>query len=394
MRKNIFLGILLRMKKILLTLSITVFCLSNVAQAEMTPEELKEIAAQSASITATNSYADMIKACKSSSAIEHTKSYNESLPYQIDTIDAFNAGETAFKGNQWDIAEKEFKKTIKYSVEAINHCKESQQLKLSKDNYDSALTENIVMRIGNGLKSGNETRLKNMFRGELLKTINRVLGAFAIFFIVLIGAKYVMALGNEEKMSSYKLQFVWLLFGLTLISLAEFIGFELLDPSGGNDILSAKTEATLSKKIHDIVRFFEYIAGGLMLMNAVLTGYHLVMRGDQEEAISHEKKFLQSLLMGSAMILMAEIIVRLLSFNDSAQKTTEMFVTEVAGIVNFTLSFVAILSMAMLVLSSLYFVISFGNEDQTTRAKRMIKTSITGVIIASASYVLVRFIIL
>ena len=90
---------------------------------------------------------------------------------------------------------------------------------------------------------------------------------------------------------------------------------------------------------------------------------------------------------------MAEVIVRVLSFRDAPERTTEILVSEVAGIVNFTLSFVAILAMAMLVLASLYYIISFGDEDQTTRAKRMIKTSILGVIISSASYVLVRFLI-
>jgi uncharacterized RDD family membrane protein YckC len=143
----------------------------------------------------------------------------------------------------------------------------------------------------------------------------------------------------------------------------------------------------------DVVRFFEYGAGAFMLINAVLAGYHLIMSGEKEETISQEKKFLQSLLMGSALILMAEIIVRVLSFQDDPQVTTQIVVAEVAGIVNFSLSFVAILAMSMLVLASLYFVISFGDEDQTTRAKRMVKTSIVGVIITSASYVLVRFLI-
>lgn len=378
------------MKKILWTLCLTILVMGTSAHAE---DNIPMLKAQNEEIRAIKAQEDMTGTCNS--AIQKTKSYEQSLVHQIAAIDALNKGQTQTKLETpaWAEAEKSFLLSEKEAQLATRLCQETKQLKLSEKNYDTALTENVVMRIGDHLQSTNENRLKTLFRGDLIKMINKVLGALAILFIVIIGIKYIMSLGNDEKLSSYKTQFAWLVLGLAIISLAEFVGFELLDPSGGNDILGGETQAKFHEKVLDVVRFFEYAAGAFMLINAVLAGYHLIMSGEKEETISQEKKFLQSLLMGSAMILMAEIIVRILSFQDSPERTTEILVMEVAGIVNFTLSFVAILAMAMLVLSSLYFVISFGDEDQTTRAKRMIKTSIVGVIVASASYVLVRFLI-
>jgi hypothetical protein len=376
------------MKKIFLGFCLGILMMSTLAHADDEPAMLQ---AQQEEQNAIKALETMTNACDA--AIQKTKSYEQSLVHQIAAIDALNEGQKLLTSQTWAEAESSFARVKKESNTAIGLCQETKQLKLSEENYDTALTENVIMRIGEHLQSTNENRLKTIFRGDLIKMINRVLGVIGILFIVIIGIKYIMSLGNDEKLSNYKKQFAWLVLGLAVISLAEFVGFELLDPSGGNDILSGDTTAKFHEKVLDVVRFFEYAAGAFMLLNAVLAGYHLIMSGEKEETISQEKKFLQSLLMGSALILMAEIIVRILSFQDTPARTTEILVMEVAGIVNFTLSFVAILAMAMLVLSSLYFVISFGDEDQTTRAKRMVKTSIVGVIIASASYVLVRFLI-
>lgn len=362
--------------------------MSTLTHAE---DDTAMLQAQQAEQDAIKALETMTNTCDA--AIQKTRSYEQSLTHQITAIDALNEGQTLLTSSTWAEAEKKFTRVQKESSLAIGLCQETKQLKLSEENYDTALTENVIMRIGKHLQSSNENKLKTIFRGDLILIINRVIGAIGILFIVIIGIKYIMSLGNDEKLSNYKTQLAWIILGLAVISLAEFVGFELLDPSGGNDILSGATTAKFHEKALDVVRFFEYAAGAFMFINAVLAGYHLIMSGEKEETISHEKKFLQSLLMGSALILMAEIIVRILSFQDTPERTTEILVTEVAGIVNFTLSFVAILAMAMLVLSSLYFVISFGDEDQATRAKRMIKTSLVGVIVASASYVLVRFLI-
>lgn len=376
------------MKKIFLTLCLSLLLIGGATHAE---DDIPMLTAQNEELRAIKAQENMTTVCNA--ALQETKSYKLSLSHQIAVIDALTEGQSNLNSSQWEDAEANFKRVIKESALASRLCQETKQLKLSEENYDTALTENVIMRLGGNLQSSNESRLKTIFRGELIRTINKVLGAIAIIFIVIIGIKYIMSMGNDEKLSSYKTQFAWLVLGLAIISLAEFVGFELLDPSGGNDILGGETQSKFHDKVLDVVRFFEYAAGAFMLINGVLAGYHLIMSGEKEETISQEKKFLQSLLLGSALILMAEIIVRILSFQDSPERTTEILVMEVAGIVNFTLSFVAILAMAMLVLSSLYFVISFGDEDQTTRAKRMIKTSIVGVIIASASYVLVRFLI-
>ncbi len=378
------------MKKLFLVLTFSILCLGNIAQADNSEADLLLQEANHAKLQAEAIHETMVSTCEA--ATKSSTSYKESLSYQIESNDEFLAGNIAFNSNDHNLAKEKYKAVVKASDSAIDLCSSTNQLVLSDENYDSAFTKNIVMRIGDGLTKTTQDKLRSIFTGELLRTVNRILGALAILFIVILGLKYIMAMGDEEKITQYKQQLAWTVLGLTIISLAEFIGFELFNPSG-NEVLSTSTQIKLSEKVSAIVRFFEYSAGAFFLVSALITGYKLVMNGEGEESSTFIKTFFKSMIMGSIMILMSEIIIRIFSFQDSADKTTEMVVTEVAGLINFVLSLVAIAAMAMLVLSSLYFVISFGNEEQTTKAKGMIKTSILGIIIASASYVLVRFLI-
>jgi len=145
-------------------------------------------------------------------------------------------------------------------------------------------------------------------------------------------------------------------------------------------------------KVAEIVRYFEYFAGGLMLINALISGYGLIMGGDDDEAVSKEKQFLKSFLMGTAFILLAEVIVRALSFKN-IRESSDIVIREVAGLVNFSLSFIGIVATAMLVMAGFYYVISFGDDEQMGRAKKMIIASIAGVIISFSAYTIIRFLI-
>ncbi len=353
----------------------------------LTAAEELNILYERAKEKATTAFDQMEDACNG--ANKQSEGYEKSISLQIQASTNYS---NALKTTEKQDALTSFNSAREAAKSAMSFCIGTDKLPLSDENYDSAFTGNIIMRLGDGLLSGNESRLSQIFRGDMIKIINRVLGALAILYLLIIGMKYIFARGEDEDMSRYKIQFLWLTLGLVVISLAEFIGFEIFNPDG-NDILAPTTTLKLSDKVQDIVRYVQYAVGAFVLIIAGITGYQFVIVGGGEEASSLEKKFFKSLLLGSTMILMSEVVVRILAFTDSPQKTTEILVSEVAGIVNFALTLVAIASMGMLALSSLYFVISLGEEDQTSKAKSMIKTSIMGIVIASASYVLVRFLI-
>ncbi len=307
--------------------------------------------------------------------------------------------------DQLKFAKSEFSKAANFFDKAKKAYFGSRRLKLDDavvygengkridgEGLDEIMTDNIVISAGDGFTSSTQDSLRNIFRGELIKKVNRALGTIAILYLFILGVKFIMARGDSERLSELKGQFAWIILGLGVISVAEFMGYKVFDSS--KDILEGTAARNFEAKLIDVVRFVEYIAGGLMLINALISGYTLIMGGEEDETISREKQFLKSFLMGTAFILMAEVIVRALSFRSGdIHESSQIIVQEVAGLVNFALSFIGIVATAMLVLSGLYYVISFGDDDQMGRAKKMIMASIVGIIIAFSAYTIVTFLI-
>ncbi len=293
------------------------------------------------------------------------------------------------------------------TVSAVNE----NMLPLSVEHYDSIMTtNNVILPYIDSNDGESEASLIDIFRGShsgIIWRINIVLGAIAILFLVILGLKFVVSQGDEDHMTKYKTQFGWIVMGLAIISVAEFVAFELLDPSTGKEILTDPTFFTaFYDKINQIKLFIEIVVVGVVLIKMLMSGYDLMVRSEQDEAISKEKTFFQSFLFGTILILLAEIIARVLSgskketFGSGVDLTTvgtnvaegsKTMISEVVGIINFSLSFIAVMSVIMLILASIYYVLSFGDSDQMGRAKRIVISCAVGAIIAVSAFTITRF---
>lgn len=275
----------------------------------------------------------------------------------------------------------------------------SKKLPLGTKNLDSIITDNIVLKAGDGFEGtdtggSEENILQSFFSGDrgILFFINRIIGAVGILFFVIVGIKYLFSSGDESKMEEYKKQLTWIAVGLGVVSVAEFIGFQIFNPTE-KDILSDDVIAPFSGKVRQIIRFLEYLVGGIFLFNGILTGYKLIT-SDQEDSVSAEKTFLRNFLIGGIFILLAEVIVRAVSLQDGVAGSQNILIGEIGGLVNFGLSFIAGACGLMLILASLYYVISFGDEEQTGRAKKAILGSVIGLVLSFSSYVIAQFLII
>jgi len=285
-------------------------------------------------------------------------------------------------------------------------------LPLSADNYDSVMTtDNAVFPLIDNYKDNTENSLKDIFRGgpsdSLLFRINVVLGAIAILFLAILGLKFVVSQGDEDHMTKYKTQFSYVILGLAIISVAEFVAFVLLDPASDTAILESTDIANeFYDKINQIKLFVEIVVIGIVLLKMLMSGYDLIVRSEQDEAISKEKTFFQSFLFGTILILLSEVVARVMSGSKTllGERTIDLDkvgtdiaggakvgILEVTGIINFSLSFIAVMSVIMLILASMYYVLSFGDSDQMGRAKRIVISCAVGAIIAVSAFTIARF---
>ena len=251
---------------------------------------------------------------------------------------------------------------------------------LDEDNIVSRLTKEEEMTITN-----------EKFFAKILPRVNVAIGAIAIVWLVILGLNFVFARGHEDKIATAKAQFAWILLGLFIVMIAEIVGFQILSPQ--DSFLEGESLRALEDKAKLIVRFFQYIAGGIALLQALISGYRLITKGDDEGTLADEKKFLKTFIFGTILILLGEMVIRVFSFRDGVRGALEIGVAEISGLINFFLTFVAGAATLMLIFAGFYYVISMGDEERTTKAKRIILGCIVGIVLAFSAYSISSFLI-
>lgn len=308
----------------------------------------------------------------------------------------------------------------------------SKKLPLDGSYYDNILTENILSgSISATQKNGTEGVFRSLFyqKGKgfspFMNRVNAALGTIALLWFIVLGGKFIFAHGNDEKITACKEQFGWTLAGLVTIGVAEMMAFNILDPDPMTEeaegFLKETTSATnFAIQVHVFKVFVQYIIGGIALIKMMMSGYDLIIGSEEEENIQKEKGFLRNFFYGGGMILLAEALARIVSvtakpegtdttglnvdlatvggtnIKDLAEATyasAETGISEFTGLINFFLSFIGVSAALMLVLASIYYVLSFGSEDQMNRAKRTVIVSVVGIIVVVSSFTLMRFMI-
>lgn len=269
--------------------------------------------------------------------------------------------------------------------------------------YGGVLENNRVQRSVNeviGSSDFTESMINVVFSKENLFATNVVLGIIAIMYLVGIGIKFTLSSGKEDELTKHKKEFGFLIVGLLTFSVAQTAAFVYFNPdSGVNPGLLANQHVIngIETKALQIKLFLQILVGGIALLSILTTAYSLMGSAGNEEVVNKEKQLIKNFLLAAVIILGAEILVRGVFFiqgGDREGVTNQAVITgvrEIIGIVNMLLSIIAGLAVFMLIIASLYYVTSLGDEERAGRAKRLVISSITAIIIAISAYALIRF---
>lgn len=262
--------------------------------------------------------------------------------------------------------------------------------------YDRIIGNNTVVRTVKGEGAERGLKILTQRGSPIMSLVKQVLAAIAIFWLVYVGFKFTLSQGSEENLGKYKAQFGWILLGLIIMGTAEIVGYDIFDPFGNDVLRDQRGLKNFAKLIERITLFFQIIIGGIALLAGIRSGMALITSGDEDETIENEKRFVKIFIFALALILLAEVIAKgVINFNGAGEANIDarFGLKQVVGLINFVLSFLAWAALFMVVLSSIYYVASFGNDEQASRAKQMIIGSIIGLVLAFSSYTIVRFLV-
>lgn len=227
-----------------------------------------------------------------------------------------------------------------------------------------------------------------------------VLGTIAIIFAIISGVKMIMAGTKIDEVSTKeKTALKYIGLGLILVIVADELVTKVFFGDYGECLASATNSkdcaiagGSVAKGMYSLIWAMLASVSVLVL---VIAGFRMVTSAGNEEVIGKEKKRIMYAVLGLLLAGVAEFAVKKIIFRDGGEKGIDVEAAQklVISFTNFIASFIGVGAFVMLIYGGYLYLASFGNEEQTGKAKKIIIGAFIGITIAFAAYAIVNTII-
>lgn len=244
--------------------------------------------------------------------------------------------------------------------------------------------------------------------GVVRNVVNALRGLLGPVLVVLIGwfgIQLVVAGGNEEKFGAAANHFFYVLVGVAMVALADFLSqtfllYQSTDSSflSGNEQITAAA-ARVRGQIALVIKLLRYILGGIALAYMVKSGSVILFNADDETVQGQKDVFIYGFA-GLILIMAAEGIVNAVFDIQTFDSTYGQIFTrpefDVGGGIslltnatNLLLALMASLFLFTLVVGGAMYTFSAGSEERSEQGTKVIVGSLIGLAIAFSSYTIV-----
>jgi len=275
-------------------------------------------------------------------------------------------------------------------------------LPLTADGYDRLLIDNRLSQTVNPNNLSTGDAIKRLFikpdrsPSALVTSANIIIAALALLFLAITALRFIFSDGDEEVLNKAKGSFGYIILGLLIVAAALNFAFITFNIRDGNVLTDGVAADKLAAFINQIKFLMQILIAAIAAVSLIIGGYRLITSQGDEEAINKEKQFIKNFLLAAGLIAFAEVLVRGIFYaRDAGGFSTDLAVgiglNEIVGVINFLLGLVAACATFMLVLASIYYVISLGDEERAGRAKRIIISCIIGIALAISAYTVIVY---
>ncbi len=256
-----------------------------------------------------------------------------------------------------------------------------------------------------GEKSGQAIVVSAVLGGLVyVKAFTVVVG---ILYISILGLRLILSSGNEEDITTARRGIIYALIAFVIISMSQELA-KIFDMSEEGLLNSPqnilKRVHIFDKQIEIFMTFIKYMIGGFASVMVIKSAIKLITSGGEEEEVSKNKKGIMYSAGGLILIYVGDIFINKVFYKVdknvysgitgvSPTVDVKAGVEEIAGVTNFIVSFIAPIAILMLLGGAIMYATSGGEEEQMTKAKRIIMASVIGIVIIYGSFALVSTVI-
>ena len=241
---------------------------------------------------------------------------------------------------------------------------------------------------------------------SLYGTAKQILAPILVILIVYFAVQMVVAQGEEEKFATVTRHMSYLLAGVGIVVLADFLSqtFSLYNDTQQSFVNDqgqiVATVDRLKTQLDIVIRFVRYVIGGLALFYVIKSGSQILFSPD-EENVNQQKDIFMYGFVGLLLIMISEALVRSvfdvqsqvgLPFGElfvQSSLNVEGGITLIGNVTNLFLAGMSSLFLFTLVVGGAMYSFSAGNEERGERGTKIIIGSLLGLVIAFSSYTIV-----
>lgn len=262
---------------------------------------------------------------------------------------------------------------------------EAQFLPLDQDLYDDGF---VVSQGDSALE-----KTQNL-AGRLVTLVRILIGAVATLMAIVSAIQMIGARGNEEGVTNARKALLYSVAGIVIIALSADLA-RLFDLSGGG-LLGGRSEIVKRARIFDdavrvMITFIKYVIGSVAVFMLITGGLRLATASSSEEVVTQEKKRIFVVAIGLVALIFVDTAVRNVLYKidnplDRPEIDLGQGIAEVVGFVNLLVTFVGPVAVLSLVGGGVWYAISAGNDEAQEKAKKMMITSLLGIILIYGAF--------
>ncbi|MFA5829431.1 MAG: hypothetical protein WC843_02975 [Candidatus Gracilibacteria bacterium] len=226
-----------------------------------------------------------------------------------------------------------------------------------------------------------------------------VMGTIAIFMIIVSGIRLITSGRQVDQIADkQKENLKYAIIGLLVIIIADqvvkvFWGAQGEIYRSQAELLDAAKQGT--ETIKGFYSFMEYFAAALAILMIVIGGFRLVIGAGNEEVQGKVKKQIMWAVVGLIVIGISEFAIKDVLFPSQGKTLPNTVVAAqfVVKLTNFISGFAATVAAIMFIYGGYLYVIAFGKEDNTAKAKKVFIGATIGLLLAMAAFGIVNTVV-
>ncbi len=258
---------------------------------------------------------------------------------------------------------------------------------------------NISNAIGN---SGLETvsggsgieKFNNLARNIIVPNIKNLFIGVSIIILLYYVFQFIIAT-ESDTVETQKTNLFWAAIGFAIIGLSLRV-VEIIDPGTGNNLQTIGSRSNTEQTVKMIIIFIQYFAGGISVLFMVIAAIRIITSQGIEDEINKQKQNFTWGAIGLIIIMLSRAIVEVIYDTSGEQAKAGQLGTqgtkEIIGLINYILQYLGIAAILSFVLAGIFYIISLGDDEKTGQAKKIIWTTIIGIVIIYSSYAIVAYV--